>query len=160
MDSNVNFKYLYADLESYIDGETSRHGAELRLQDGGSAYDILKVHTRDWPTIRGYMADALHSIETSMGEDAVMASVVEDSDESHTPIGVMFRFTVPDADMNTVPQAKHELARYVTLSSTGRWLERKGFVNDSKPLFQAASESLSRGISILRTRRRPARNDL
>lgn len=160
MDSNVNFKYLYADLESYIDGETSRHGAELTLQDGGSAYDVLKVHTRDWPTIRGYMADALHSIETSMGEDAVMASVVEDSDESHTPIGVMFRFTVPDADMNTVPQAKHELARFVTLSATGKWLERKGFADNARPLFDAATDSLTRGVNILRTRKRPTRTDL
>jgi hypothetical protein len=160
MESNVNFKFLYADLESYVDGETSRHGAEMSTEDGKSLYDVLKVHTNDLPTIRGYVADAIRTIETNMGEDAVVSSVVEDSDVNKIPIGVVLRFYVPDADRGAVPQAKHEIGRFITLFCTAKWIERKGFVQHAQPLMAAAVDSMTRGITILRTRRRPSRNDL
>lgn len=160
MDSNVNFKFLYTELESFVDGEASRHGAEMFTEDGKSLYDTLKIHTNDFPTIRGYMADALHTIETNMGEDAVMSSVVRDSSADKTPIGVVMRFFVPDADRGSVPQAKHEFGRFVTLFCTAKWIERKGFAQQAQPLMAAALDSMTRGINILRTRRRPSRNDL
>lgn len=160
MVKNIRFKFLIAGMLELVKAETSRLGASIRKQDGTSAYDDILIHTNDEQTIKDFITDAEHQIETRFGEDAVMSTIVEEDDPNHIPLGVLFRFFLPDADEGTAIQAKQDFGRYITLYATASWLDRKGFKDQAASIATSATDAFSRGVAILRTRVRPGRNDL
>ena len=152
----LDFKYKASETYSLIDAETARHAAFLRYQDGGSAYDDLKLHTNDRPTIEGCVADAFRSIVTrfdgeskyTTGEDIPEGG--GDKCEMHG-----LTFYLPDFDDSLYENARDEISRYVVTSATARWLMNRSFGEYAKMVAEDANASLVRLITMLRTRKFP-----
>ena len=146
----LDFKYKASDVTALIDAETSRHAAFLKYQDGGSAYDELKIHTNDQPTIDGFVADAFRTIVSRMDGDGKYAVEKKDGEDYHVP-----RFYLPDFDDELYKVAEEEMSRYAVLSSTARWLMTRSFGEYAKMVAEDANASLARLVTTLRTRKFP-----
>ena len=151
MRTNVSFGYGAEEIFSLIDAETSRHAAFLRYQDGGSAYDSLKIHTNDEPTIAGYITDAFRTILSRFaGEGRYDMGEGEGRQANH-----LLDFYLPDFDDNVYEAASFEISRYVVLSSTARWLMNRSFGEYAKMAAEDSEASMNRLIGLLRTRKFP-----
>ena len=151
MKTNVSFGYGAEEIFSLIDAETSRHAAFLRFQDGGSAYDALKVHTKDKPTIAGFVADAFRTIASRFpGECRYEMGDLDGRIEGH-----LLEFYLPDFDDNLYNPSSFEASRYVVLSSTARWLMARSFGDYAKMVAEDSNASLNRLVEMLRTRKFP-----
>ena len=151
MKTNVSFGYGAEEIFSLIDAETSRHAAFLRYQDGGSAYDSLKVHTNDQPTIKGYVTDAFRTIVSRFpGECRYDMGEIDGKNAGH-----LLEFYLPDFDENLYDPASYEVSRYVVLSATARWLMNRSFGEYAKMVAEDSEASMNRLIGMLRTRKFP-----
>lgn len=151
MKANVSFGYGAEAVFSLIDAETSRHAAFLRFQDGGSAYDALKVHTKDKPTIDGYVFDAFRTVLSRFaGEGRYEIGNGDGGRKEH-----LLEFSLPDFDDNLYDAAGHEIVRYVVLSSTARWLMDRSFGEYAKMVAEDSNASMNRIVEMLRTRKFP-----
>lgn len=149
METNVSFSYEADDIFRLVDAETSRHAAFLRYQDGGSAYDALKVHTKDKPVIAGYITDAFRSILSRFsGEGTYYYG--DDHRAAHT-----LNLYLPDFDENLYEAARFEVSRHVVLSSTARWLMDRSFGEYAKMVAEDSDASMNRLVGMLRTRKFP-----
>ena len=136
---------------SLIDAETSRHAAFLRFPDGGSAYDSLKVHTKDEPTIKGFITDAFRTILSRFsGEGRYDMGEGEGHRVYH-----LLDFYLPDFDQSLYDAASYEISRYVVLSSTARWLMARSFGEYAKMVAEDSEASMNRLVEMLRTRTFP-----
>ena len=142
--ANISLTYNFSTLEGKIDAETSRQGAFLRYENGESAYDDLKVHTNDQPTIDEYIHDAIASVEKQFSDELV----------SKTETGGVctLGLYLPDCPTAAASAATDELVRFIVLSVTARWLERRSFVNYSKAVMANADSSFQNAVRLLRTR--------
>lgn len=150
MKMNVSFGYGAEEIMSKIDAETSRHAAFLRYQDGGSAYDALKVHTKDEPTIKGFIADAFRTVLSHFDGEGRYEMAKNGGEAEH-----VLSFYLPDFDQNLYEPSEYEVARYVTLSATARWLMTRSFGEYAKMVAEDSDASLNRLVGMLRTRRFP-----
>ena len=150
MKMNVSFGYGAEEIMSLIDAETSRHAAFLRYEDGGSAYDNLKIHTKDEPTIKDFIADAFRTIISRFSGE----SRYEMSKNGSAPDHVI-SFFLPDFDQNLYEPSEYEIKRYVTLSSTARWLMARSFGEYAKMVAEDSEASMNRIVGMLRTRKFP-----
>ena len=146
MDTNLNFSYGVSDVMEAVAGETSRHAAFLRFQDGGSAYDSVLVHTNDEPTIEGFVADAFRSVVSRFDGESKHAV----SGGNHS-----LSFYLPDFDMDLYASARDEILRYVVLSATAEWLVYRSFAEYAKIVSVDAGASINRLVTFLRTRKFP-----
>ena len=151
MKTNVSFGYGAEEIMSLVDAETSRHAAFLRFQDGGSAYDALKIHTNDQPTIRGFIADAFRTVLSHFSGEGRYDMGEGDGKKVYH----MLDFYLPDFDMGLYETANYEMSRYVVLSSTARWLMARSFGEYAKMVAQDSESSLNRLVGLLRTRTFP-----
>ena len=149
MATNLSFSFGADDLLDRIDAETSRHAAFLRFPDGGSAYDALRVHSNDRPTVEAFASDAFRTILSRFGEEGKYTK----SSSSH-----VLSFYLPDYDNDLNSATKDEISRYVVLSATARWLMARSFGEYAKMVAQDCESSLSRIIEMLRTRKSPLYN--
>lgn len=146
MEMNVSFGYDAETVFSLIDAETSRHAAFLRFQDGGSAYDALKVHTKDRPTIDGYVSDAFRTVLSHFSGEGRYS--LEDGE--HT-----LSLFLPDYDTLLYQPSRDEIQRYVVVSSTARWLMDRSFGEYAKMMAEDSNASMNRLVGMLRTRKFP-----
>ena len=137
---NLSFQYGVSEIMDLIDGEISRHAAFLRFQDGGSAYDTLKIHTNEVPTVTGFIEDAFRTILTRFdGEGRYRRETRTDDEENETEYHVL-SFYLPDFDSDLYN------SRFI----------KAILINTSAKLIAADSEaSMSRLIDMLRTRKYP-----
>lgn len=148
---NIIFSYKADDLLELVKAETSRHAGFLRLEGGGSAFDILQIHTNDVPTIRDYITDALRAVAISFSGTG---SSYEES-EVDGEVGYKISFYLPDFPERLRETAEGEILRYIVLSATSRWLARRSFGDYATPI-AADTQSALAGISTtLRTRDYP-----
>lgn len=146
MAKNLIFFYGDDDLFAKIDGETSRHAAFLRFPDGGSAYDALKIHTNERPTIEGFVSDAFRTVLTRFDGEGKY----EEEDGKRR-----LSFYLPDFDGDLFYASDKELERYVVLSATARWLMARSFGEYAKAVAEDGDGSLNRLVDMLRTRKFP-----
>ena len=151
MKMNVSFGYGAEEIMSKIDAETSRHAAFLRYQDGGSAYDALKIHTNDEPTIKGFIADAFRTVLSHFDGEG-RYEMAKDGDRK---VEHIISFSLPDFDQNLFEPSEYEIERYVTLSATARWLMSRSFGEYAKMVAEDSDASLNRLVGMLRTRKFP-----
>lgn len=159
MAKNLSFSFDADGIFARIDAETSRHAAFLRFQDGGSAYDALKIHTQDKPAVNGFVADAFRTLVTRFGGEVgfdsgyTPACPCSGSQEKWTTHELSFY--LPDFDDSLYETAHDEIARYVVLSSTARWLMMRSFGEYAKMVAGDSDASLNRAVEMLRTRKYP-----
>lgn len=146
MDTNITFEFEASEIMDRVDGEISRHASFLRFQDGGSAYDSLVVHTNDRPRISEFVADAFRTVQATFFGECTY--------REHTR-GYVLGFFLPDFDIDTYHSTKDELERYISLSSTSRWLGVRSFPEFSQMIAKDAETSLNRAVTMLRTRKFP-----
>lgn len=146
MDTNIVFQYGVRDVLDAVDAETSRHAAFLRFQDGGSAYDALKIHTNDEPAVSGFVSDAFRTLQALFGGECTYGEY----DDMH-----VLGFFLPDFDESAYFSSKREVERFVVLSATYRWLASRSFTDFSQMVSRDADASLNRAVAMLRTRRFP-----
>lgn len=152
---NLSFQYGVSEIMDLIDGETSRHAAFLRFQDGGSAYDTLKIHTNEVPTVTGFIEDAFRTILTRFdGEGRYRRETRTDDEENETEYHVL-SFYLPDFDSDLYNSATDEARRYVVISATARWLMSRSFGEYAKLIAADSEASMNRLIDMLRTRKFP-----
>ena len=149
MNTNITFEYEAAGLLSLVDAETSRLAAFLRFEGGASAYDSLKIHTNDQPTINGYISEAI---------DTILTKFVGESKHSFADGVHTIKFYLPDFDSDRYSIAKKEMQDYIVHSATERWLLNRSFVENAKVLAADAEASLNRAVSTLRERKSPLFN--
>ena len=150
MEMNVSFGYGAEGVFRLVDAETSRHAAFLRFQDGGSAYDSLKVHTKDRPTIDGFVSDAFRTILSRFSGEGKYELSSDGEYSEHR-----LQFYLPDFDTNLSGSASDEAERYVVLSATARWLMDRSFGDYAKMVAEDSNASLNRLVEMLRTRKFP-----
>ena len=146
MDTNLTFEFGVSEIMDRVDGEVSRHAAFLRFQDGGSAYDALKIHTNDKPSVSGFISNAFRTVQTLFAGECSYGEYHGDH---------IIGFNLPDFDEEVFGSAKDELERYVTLSATARWLGLRSFPDFSQMVSKDAEVSLNRIVTLLRTRKFP-----
>ncbi len=151
MEMNLIFTYKADDLWNLIDAEVSRHAGFLRLEGGASAYDILKVHTNDIPTIKDYISDALRAVVVGF---SFTGSAYEETTLDGEN-GYKISFFLPDFPDRLTEIANKEIQRYVVLTATARWLARRSFGEYANQIASDAQSALF-GINLtLRTRDYP-----
>ncbi len=146
MDTNLTFEFGISEIMDRIDGEISRHAAFLRFQDGGSAYDALKVHTNDEPTISGFISDSFRAVQARFAGEC---GYWQHRDKH------ILGFYLPDFDDETADVAKDEIRRYVVLSTTASWLVYRSFAEYAKIVSVETEASMNRLVTLLRTRKFP-----
>lgn len=146
MTTNILFEYEASAVMDQIDAETSRHAAFLRYENGGLAYDELKVHTNDRPTVTGFIHDAFRTFLARFDG--------ESNYDFYNGIHAV-GFYLPDFDTDNHGAVWHELLRYVVISSTARWLTYRSFSEYAKTILAEAESSLLRAITLLRARKFP-----
>lgn len=145
METNLSFQYGADDIFALVDAEISRHAAFLRFQDGGSAYDSIKVHTNEKPTVQDFITDAFRTVLVRFdGEGRYTGG------ENHT-----LAFYLPDFDTELESPVKDEIRRYVILSVTARWLMARSFGEYAKMVAADSDASMNRLVDMLRTRKYP-----
>lgn len=155
MKPNLSFEYETGEIFGLVDAETSRHAAFLRFQDGGSAYDTLKIHTNDIPTARGFIEDAFRTILTRFdGEGRYRRETRTDEDENETEYHVL-SFYLPDFDSDLYNSATDEIRRYVVVSVSARWLMARSFGEYAQMVASDSEASMNRLVDMLRTRKFP-----
>lgn len=140
----MTFTYEAAALFDLIDAETSRLAAYLRFDGGASAYDALKVHTNDKPTIEGFISEAIDSILDKFGTE----SKYENVNGEH-----LLKFYLPDFDNDRFSIAHSEIQDYIVHSATARWLLNRAFTEVAKIEAANAESSFNRAVSALRARK-------
>lgn len=143
---NLSFQYGVSEIMDLIDGETSRHAAFLRYQDGSIAYDDLKVHTNEKPTVEGFVSDSFRTVLTRFDGEGKY----EVDNGMHT-----LSFYLPDFDTDLTTPATDEIRRYVVISATARWLMSRSFGEYAKLIAADSEASMNRLIDMLRTRKYP-----
>ena len=151
MKMNVSFGYGAEEIMSLIDAETSRHAAFLRYEDGGSAYDNLKIHTNDEPTIKDFIADAFRTVISRFSGEG-RYEMAKDGDRK---VEHLLSFYLPDFDQDLYEPSEYEIKRYVILSSTARWLMARSFGEYAKMVAEDSEASMNRLVGMLRTRKFP-----
>lgn len=144
MNTNLTFTYEAAALFDLIDAETSRLAAFLRFKGGASAYDALKIHTNDRPTIEGFVSEAIDSVLSKFEGES--KHVLEEGE--HT-----ISFYLPDFDNDRHTTAEKEIRDFIVHSATARWLLNRSFPEPTKIEASNAESSLNRAIGTLRTRK-------
>lgn len=146
MNTNLTFTYGASLLFRLIDAETSRLAAFLRFEGGASAYDALKVHTNDHPTIKGFVSEAIDSI-LSKFEDESKGGYDEEDDKYE------LKFYLPDFDNDRQTLAWREMLDFIVHSATARWLLNRSFPEQAKIEASNADSSMNRAVSALRSRK-------
>ena len=152
----LDFKYKATEIATLIDAETARHAAFLRYQDGGSAYDDLKIHTNDQPTIDGFVADSFRTIVTRFDGESryIVEDAIPEGEEDMQKMHSLW-FYLPDFDYGLYGNAQDEISRYVVTTATARWLMNRSFGEYAKMAAEDANASLTRLVTMLRTRKFP-----
>ena len=142
MVTNLSYGYSSEEIFRLVDAETSRHAAFLRFQDGGSAYDALKIHTNEKPTVEGFIEDAFRTILVRFNGEGKY-----DNSSGHR-----LSFYLPDFDSTLSSAVRDEIKRYVVMSSTARWLMSRSFGEYAKIVASDSEASMNRLVDMLRTR--------
>lgn len=142
MVTNLSYGYSSEEIFRLVDAETSRHAAFLRFQDGGSAYDALKIHTNEKPTVEGFIEDAFRTILVRFNGEGKY-----DNSSGH-----QLSFYLPDFDATLFSAVRDEIKRYVVMSSTARWLMARSFGEYAKIVASDSEASMNRLVDMLRTR--------
>lgn len=142
MVTNLSYGYSSEEIFRLVDAETSRHAAFLRFQDGGSAYDALKIHTNEKPTVEGFIEDAFRTILVRFNGEGKY-----DNGSGHK-----LSFYLPDFDATLSSAVRDEIKRYVVMSSTARWLMSRSFGEYAKIVSSDSEASMNRLVDMLRTR--------